>query len=244
MKRRDLVFGSPALEARLRPACEEVLKHFDEQDTRLVCFFDDRAVPALAEKIGELYCGIFSSVKGNPLPFPDYLLPVLIDYEVIPSRRRYDQLIYVRNTTCETVAGTIITLAHELTHCRQRNAAPKVWWANTLLYWNLDELDRDRCDRSKAWDIPIEHEAQLNSRRVAFDILGEAATNAHATGRIDAVHDPDKWRFFQSLSTSSSFNLLEATKPWVEQYRVGMQRLPQNIEPEIKIDFTQAEWWR
>jgi hypothetical protein len=243
MKRRDLVFGSPGLEARLRPACKEVLNHFDVYDTRLVCFFDDRDAPYMTEKIGSLYCGLFTAIKGNTLPFPDYLIRVLIDYEVIRSRRRYDHLIYVRNTTCETVAGTVITLAHELTHCRQRHTASKVWWANSLLYDELWQLDRERHARSKPWDIPIEHEAQFNSRRVAFDILGEAATDAHATGKIEAGHDPDKWRFFQSLSTSSPYDLLEATKPWVEQYRVGMQSLPQHIEPEIKIDFTKPEWW-
>jgi hypothetical protein len=244
MSTRDLVFGSPELEVRLRPACEEVLKHFDVHDTRLVCFFDDRDTPAMTEQIGPLYCGLFSNIKGNTLPFPDYLLPVFIDYEIVPSRRRYDEFIYVRNTTCETVPGTVITLAHELTHYRQRHTAAKVWWANTILYNSLWRLDRERHSRSNAWDIPIEHEAQLNSRRVAFEVLGEAMTDAHAAGRIEAEHDPKKWQFFQSLSTSATYDLLEATKPWVEQYRTGLQRIPQDIEPEIKIDFTQPEWWR
>jgi hypothetical protein len=243
MSKRDLVFGSPELEARLRPTCEEVVKQFEAPDTRLVCYFDDQDTPDLTSQIGPFYCGLFCTVKDCDLILPDHLLDVLMDYEVMPRRQRYDQFIYVRNTTCETVAGAVITLAHELTHCRQRNKAAKVWLANTILYDKLWHLDRDRRARSNAWDIPHEHEAQLNSRRVACDILGQAVTDAHATSRIEAEHDRNKWRFFKSLSTSSTYDLLEATKPWVEQYREGLQRLVERTESDIKIDFTQPEWW-
>jgi hypothetical protein len=244
VNRRDLVFRSPELESRLRPVCEQVLERFQPPNARLLCFLDDEDQPEMTQQIGPLYCGVFSIVKGNPLRFPSYLTDLLVDFSTLPAQHRYDQLVYLRDTTCQTVPATVITLSHELTHCRQRNAATKVWWANSLLYWKLYELDPVVHSTAKPWDIPIEHEAQLNSRRIAVDLLGEDVTNAHAAGRIQDNHDPDKWRFFQSLSTSSTYNLLEATKPWVDRYRVGLQSLHQDIEPEHRIDFTQPEWWR
>jgi hypothetical protein len=87
----------------------------------------------------------------------------------------------------------------------------------------------------------------LNSKRVAIELLGEAVVDAHAASRIQDNYDPDKWRFFQSLSTSSTYDLLEATKPWVDRYRAKMQDLDQDIDQDIKpehhIDFTEPEWW-
>jgi len=244
MKKRDLVFKSTQLESRLRPRCEEVLERFQPPDARLLCFFDDEDQPKLTEVLGTLYCGLFSIVKGSTLRLPPYLVNLLVDHiDTVPSQYRYDQFIYVRDTTCQTVPGTVITLAHELTHCRQRNSVAKVWWANTLLFWNLYKLDPVAHRAAKSWDIPHEYEAQLNSRCISIELLGEIAVDAHAAGRIHDNHDPDKWRFFQSLSTSSTYDLLDATKPWVERYRVGLQNLHQDIEPQYRIDFTQPEWW-
>jgi hypothetical protein len=244
MSKRDLVFKSTELESRLRPICEEVLERFQPPDARLLCFLDDEDQPEMVAELGPLYCGIYLIVKGNTLPFPSYLVDLLVDFDTQPTQHRYDELVYVRDTTCQTVPGTVITLAHELTHCRQRNTATKVWWANSLLYWKLYKLDPVAHRTAKPWDIPIEHEAQLNSRCISIELLGEAAVDAHAAGRIQDNHDPDKWPFFQSLSTSSTYDLLDATKPWVDRYRVGLQNLHQDIEPEHRIDFTQPEWWR
>ncbi|HET8888997.1 MAG TPA: hypothetical protein VFQ41_08845 [Candidatus Angelobacter sp.] len=248
MSKRDLVFRSPELEGRLRPTCEEVLKRFEVYDTRLLCFLDDEDAPEMTCDLGPLYCGVFGAVQGNRLHFPDYLLDLFADFSKVPRLRHYDYFVYVRDTTCKTVPGAVITLAHELTHCWQRHTATKVWLANSLLYWNLGDMDRIAHAMTNAWDIPIEHEAQLNSRRVAVELLGETVVDAHAASRIQDNHDPGKWRFFRSLSMSSTFDLLEATKPWVNQYRNKMQDLDQEIDyevrPEHKIDFTQAEWWR
>jgi hypothetical protein len=243
VNKRNLLFRSPELKERLRPACEEVLKHFQVHDTRLVCFLDDEDAPAMTQAIGPLYCGVFSTIKGNPLPFPEYLLNIFMNYDVMPSEFRYDQFIYVRNTTCQTVPGAVITFAHELTHCRQRNTATKVWWANSLLYWKLYKLDPATFQTAKAWDIPIEHEAQLNSRRIAVEVLGEDLVTAHAASRIQQNHDADKWRFFQSLASSSTYDLLAETRLWVDRYRLGMQMLDQDIDPEHQIDFMKTEWW-
>jgi hypothetical protein len=248
VNRRDLVFRSPELESRLRPVCEEVLKRFDEHDKRVLCFFDDEDCPEMALQLGSTFCGVFGTVRGTQLDFPQYVVDLLMDYDSIPVQRRYDQCVYVRSTTCQTVPGTVITFAHELTHCRQRNTATKVWLANTLLFWNLYKLDIRTCNTAKPWDLPHEHEAQLNSRRIAIELLGEAVVDAHAASRIQDNHDPDKWQFFRSLSVSSTFDLLEATKPWVDRYRTRMQELEQDIDKDLKpedwIDFTQPEWWR
>jgi hypothetical protein len=68
MFKRDVVFRSPRLEERLRPVCEEVLKRFDMPKTRLLCFLDDEDQPAMTNKIGRFYCGVFSTIRGNGLP--------------------------------------------------------------------------------------------------------------------------------------------------------------------------------
>lgn len=242
MPKRHLVFKNPELDIRLRPACEEVLESFRAPEARLLCFLDDEDCPEMTQQIGNFYCGVFAPVKDNPLQFPSYVVNLLIDFST--RKLNYDQLIYLRNTTCQTVPGTVITLSHELTHCRQMNSAIKVWWANSLLYWHLADLDPVAYKVTKAWHIPIEHEAQLNSRCISIDLLGKAVVDAHAAAKIRDNHDADKWRFFLNLSTSATFDLLQETKPWVERYRGGLQGLDQNIEPEYQIDFTQPEWWR
>jgi hypothetical protein len=93
-------------------------------------------------------------------------------------------------------------------------------------------------------DIPIEHEAQLQSKKAAVALLGADMVTAHAQLKIDANHDRGKWEFFQALSVNDSFNVLEATKPWVDKYRSDLQALEQNISPKYQVDFKQQEWWR
>ena len=41
------------------------------------------------------------------------------------------------------------------------------------------------------------------------------------------------------MSNSTPFDLLAETKPWVEKYKVDLEKIKQS-----EVDFTQNEWWR
>lgn len=239
-----LEFATPELEQALRPLCEQALQHFVFPDSSVLCYFDDRSPEVYSypppQGMGALYCGFFCSVT-DPHPWlPDPVVRKLWDYD--NSRWKYKNLVYLRDATCESVTGTVVTLSHELTHYAQMYTKGKVWWASTLLYRNL--LAFDPSSTAQAWHIPHEHEAQLRSKRVSVAVLGAEAVNDHAQQKIAANHDPGKWTFFQSLSVDAPFDLLEATKPWVEKYRADLQEVRQDIRPDRRIDFNQREWWR
>lgn len=205
-----LEFATPELEARLKPSCEQVLLRFTLPDSSVLCYFDNRSPDVYSylppQGMGPLYCGFFSQLTDAHPWLPDHVLRKLWDFD--NSRWKYENLIYLRDTTCESVTGTVITLSHELTHYVQMHTKGKVWWASTLLYWNL--LAFDPSSTAHAWDIPHEHEAQLRSKQVSVAVLGPDAVSAHAEQKIAANHDFGKWAFFQSLSVDAHFAKMNA----------------------------------
>ena len=117
-----LIFKTAELEARLRPLCECVLKHFWLPNLKLLCFFDDAEVLGLAlappAGLGDYYCGFHTPVNNDlkrALPaLPDYVDELIFDCDT--GERTQDNLIYLRGSTCEMTCGAIITFSHELTH--------------------------------------------------------------------------------------------------------------------------------
>src|SRR5262249_40987696 len=94
----------------------------------------------------------------------------------------FDNMIYVRNTTCADVTGFTTTFAHELQHFRQHGFAKKVSDANLILYYNI--CDFDRYTPHSPIDIPCEREANIVSKRVAEIVCGVSAVKTFADEQV------------------------------------------------------------
>jgi hypothetical protein len=166
--------------------------------------------------------------------FPPYIERLFFDSS---GGLAFDNVIYLRGSTCTTGTGAVITFAHELQHFMQCENAHKVYVANTLLYKHLPSFEPGHA--TNPWDIPHEQDAMMVSKRVAEAVVGPDAVSSHAVSRIAAEDDVLYWKYFQGLSRPASFDLLEQTIPWVDKYRAQLLRLQQS-----EVDFSKPEWWR
>jgi hypothetical protein len=219
------------LAATLEPLCQRVIEHFQPPDLRLLCFFDDKNPSCFDQRFNGKYRGFHTPVKGSGY------MPPHIQRHFLETSFAFDNLIYLRGTTCATEVGALITFAHELQHFVQQGGSFKVSVANGLLYDHLHNLDP--ANTAKAWNIPHEHDAMMVSKRVAEAVVGTEVVSKHAASRIAAEDDALYWKYFESLSTEIPFDLLVETIPWVDKYRSQLRALAQT-----KIDFSQSEWWR
>ncbi|HXX43221.1 MAG TPA: hypothetical protein VEJ38_00735 [Candidatus Acidoferrales bacterium] len=227
-----LKFKTPELGARLQAFCERVIHCFDLPSLRLLCFFDDATPEEFDELLGSLHRGFHVPVLGSGNFWPSYVQPLFTD-EL--ANFIYDNVIYLNGRTTPSIQATVITFAHELQHFAQCGHMWKVWRANSLIQATL----RDGPPTSlKSWDIPYEIDAMLASKRVAEKVLGGTAVKAHALAQIQLGGTKEEWEFFDRLS-QRPFDLLEESKPWVEEYRAKLQLLKQN-----DVDFTVEEWWK
>jgi glycogen debranching enzyme len=227
-----LYFKTPELKVTRKPACDRVLEHFNLPTFRLLCFFDDEN-PVEFDFIGSSYCGFHSPVIASGLPWPSYIDDLFIDST---GNFVYDNVVYVNGRTCSSLPGAVVTLAHELQHFIQYGYTRKVWRANTLIYNILHDGPPTTI---KAWDIPYERDTMRVSKRVAGRVLGEDIVKAYAEAQIAAGNDPEKWKFFLSVSCAAPFDLLTETKPWVDKYKAELEKIEQS-----EVDFSQNEWWR
>lgn len=228
-----LRFKSNDLRTTLEPPCLHVLQQFQFPDRRLICFFDDEDPACFARRFGSGYRGLHTPVKGSGY-FPPYISRYFFD----PSGGfAFDNVIYLRGSTCRVQAGAVITFAHELQHFVQYGCSYKALVANTLLYGHLPKFDP--VHGLQAWDIPHEREAMIVSKRVAEATIGRDAVIGHASSQIAAASDAGYWQCFQSLSSASPFDLLAETKKLVEQYRRQLRGLNQK-----EIDFSKPDWYR
>ncbi len=148
----------------------------------------------------------------------------------------FDNLVYVRSTTCLDVVGAVITYAHELQHFMQHGFAPKLAFVNFKLYENLKLFEPS----AMTTDIPHEREANIVSKRVAEAVCGREAVKAFAEEQVlfmeRAGEEEQKARymFFRDVPSSSDYDLLQETLRLVEKYR---ERI------DFGVDTRQPEWW-
>jgi len=110
----------------------------------------------------------------------------------------------------------------------------KAWWAEGLVREVGEPLDQ--------WRFPSEHEAQLVSKKVAEEVFGGDVIRDYAEKQIQEKNDPEKWKFFLGLDPKESFDLLEQTKPWANEYREALkEKFPAYNSEEA--DFTKDKWW-
>jgi hypothetical protein len=241
-------FDNPAHEATLKPLCLEVEKHFTLPARRLYRYFagsDDyqlRQDPPIG--VGAYYRGFHvprSGRQGLPMYLQEcFFCPLEQFADVVVSSSTemaaFDNLIYIRESTCRDVTGCATSYAHELQHFVQYGHTPKLWRVNGALYDNLASFDRT----ALATDIPSEREAEIISKRVAERVFGADAVRAFAEKQVQLMEDAGaqsqkgKWVFFRDVPSSTNYDLLADTKRLVEKYK-GLI--------DFGIDVNKPEWW-
>jgi len=232
-------------EAALKPLCLDAEKHFRFPACRLYRYFahtDDRYMVGPPMALGEHYRGFHvprSSRDVLPLYLSECFFHPLEHFtEVVPFEKMvaFDNLIFVRNSTCLDATGCVITYAHELQHFTQYGHTPRLSVVNSDLYSSLKKFE----PTSIATDVPHEREANIVSKRVAEAICGKAAVRAFAEEQVrfmERVNEPDqreRWIFFRDVPAATEYDLLAETIPLVEKYKTQI---------DFRVDVAKPEWW-
>ena len=132
----------------------------------------------------------------------------------------------------------------------------KVWAANTILYQRIRAYGNTT---ATVIDIPHERDANIISKRVAEAVCGKEAVRGFAEGRVrqfadiagqgheSAKAEKARWEFFRDVSSSTQFDVLEATIPLVEKYKFALStdedESCRQLREEFNIDFSHQQWW-
>jgi|SRR5215469_15726031 len=202
-------------------------------DLRLLAFFDDEDCDAVRRYIGAANRGVYTPLKNCPLwPYlPEYVRESI--FESDPSsfslEPLFDHLIYLHGSTCSNEIGLTMTFAHELQHFVQHGDARtrKLAAKNTL----IQNLDKELIDalQLKWFDIPIEREARIVSKRIAEALFGAPRVRQFIATKISEAVDEDDavdWRFIQGVVTTASYDLAG------ESHRIFQELKPHRREFE------------
>jgi hypothetical protein len=239
-----LIFRDTNRKGELEPPCRQVLQHYRLPAQSLRCIFDDTERPELlrARGFGPDLCGFFSPIELcglRSIPWPADIIKECLAGPTIEKPLACDVVIYVRKRTCETRIGAVITFAHELQHFVQYGGDLKVWRANKFIERIAGSSHMDL----QSWNLPMEHEAQLVSKRVAEIVLGKDEVRTYVEKQIADENDAQKWIFFQGLNSSGSLDLLKETIPWVHRYKRSLEEL-YPAETEEDPNFARDHWWK
>jgi hypothetical protein len=199
-------------------AAQHALDYFDGglPSSRLLCFLDDYDPPLLKQVFGIANRGVYGPITDStPLAdWPDYVANcILVDDGIsLLFPRVIDDLVYLYGSTCADEVGLTMTLAHELQHAIQHANARKVWAVNGL----VPQLHKTViATLNLQWfDIPIEREARIVSKRVAIHLFGEKLVAEYIDKKIaEGITDSDvaDWQFIRTLTPSSSADIVADT---------------------------------
>lgn len=239
---RSWVFDSPAKEASLKPICERVEMEFELPTTRLCRYFAGWDDDYLIQRNGRHFRGFHATIKArNMLPrylFDCFFHPLHMFTETVPFDKMvaFDNLIYIRQSTCDDLTGLVECYAHELQHVVQRGRTPRLSAVNGVLYDNLKRLET----AAIAIDVPAERDANIVAKRVAERVCGVEAVRSFAERQCRLMEDAGdheergRWIFFRDTPCSTRFDLLAATLPLVEKYK---------DELDFGMDVDKPGWW-
>jgi hypothetical protein len=215
-------------EATLKPLCQEIEKHFPPRSRKLCRYFATTDEPQFVTDIGEHYRGLQARREAREgLPF------YLYDIFFVPKEDRgkvdgfedlvaFDDLIYVRHSTCTDPIGCAITYAHELQHLVQFDQSPELLSMNNpVLRMNLYKVLQTPTEI----DLPAEVDANIVSKRVAALVCGEAAVTEFAERELKAIIQTGdntkitRWKFFLETPASASYNWVDETRRMMEKYK-------------------------
>jgi len=230
-------------ESKLRPLCEQVEQHFELPAGRLYRYFARTDDPSLSQIHGEHYRGFYCHIsERNWLPTYFYHFLYRPDYvgDTFEDALAFDDLIFVRHSTCADIVGCAITYAHELQHFVQHGSTPRLLRANNALYQNWRKFE----ETVTAIDVPSEREANIVSKRVAEAVCGTDAVRSFAEKQVRLMQElgnPEqqlqKWIFFRDVPSSTPYDLAKNTLPIVERFKT----LINFNEFGLKVD--QPDWW-
>jgi hypothetical protein len=184
--------------------------------------------PTLLEKHGPHYRGFYCPIHGRNLlptylsqhffkPFDD-LSENTASFEEMVA---FDDLIYLRYSTCSDPIACVVTYAHELQHFVQNGRVPRLLRVNNALYHNVKQFEPN----ATPIDIPSEREANIFSKRVSVAMFGADRIREFADKQVKkmeefgAVEESTRWMFFRDVQPSTSYDLLESTMPFVQRYK-------------------------
>jgi len=200
-------------------AAQRVLDYFDGglPSSRLLCFLDDGDPPMLKQIFGVSNRGLYGPINDST-PFadcPDYVTDCIFldDGVSLFYPRTIDDLVYLYGSTCGNAVGLTMTLAHELQHAIQHSNARRVWAVNGL----VPQLHKTVIAALKLdwFDIPVEREARIVSKRVAVSFFGEGRVTQYIDEKIaEAVTENDvaDWQFVRTLTPSSPADIVADTQ--------------------------------
>ncbi len=227
-------------ENRLKPLCQEIEKHFQLPPLRLCRYFAAVEDPEL-RNIGKHYRGFHAPYPTDehrePLPIHLYRCFFRPLAETAPEAvRAFDNLIYIRASTCAETIGFVTTYAHELQHFVQYGTLPRLHFVNDVLYHNLKTFEK----KAITTDIPNGREANIISKRVAEVLCGSEEVHAFAENQIKVMEEAGevderaRWIFFRDVSPLAEYDYLAHTLEVVEKYKTVL---------DFGIDVNQPEWW-
>jgi hypothetical protein len=224
--------------------CNKVLPRFrfDTPHTKLLCFVDDVDFEGLKSGSMSANRGGFINNLGAYIqerrPLPDY-----IKHEYEMTRMGgwgYTSLIHVHGSTCEPRESLILTLAHELQHFTQFSQTPNFYEADFLLNWLL----------KGPINLPSEHDALLQSKRIAGSISGEGCIDEYARLQVDLLEgrECERWCYFLSLRLTDSITFSERTRSECQRYRTELNAMIAGFTEPFKagfrhLDFSKEDWW-
>jgi hypothetical protein len=252
-------------QAKLMPLCSAVLNEFSFPTERIYVYIARTEEPDFTDPQSPTFQGrFFRGIQISPedmhnLPRhlqtcvfrPDCELAKL---ETVPSfmeQLAYENLVYIRNSTCIDSVGFVLTLAHELQHVTQRCKSLKILSANSLLYHNLARTIDPHTTLTPI-DIPHEQDANVVSKRVAETILGPELVRRYADVQIsffedmsrygdrDAHAEHIRWQFFSQCDSSIPYDLQAKTIPFFEQYK---SRIKPELAKVFGLDLSKDQWW-
>lgn len=257
--------GDEEREAKLMPQCLAVFNEFAFPTQRIYVYIaraeePDFTNPHSPTAQGKFFRGIQISPEDmHHLPShlqacvfkPDSELMYLENTPTFMEMLAFENLVYIRNSTCIDPIGFVLTLAHELQHVTQRYKSRKILSANSMLYHNLAKTI-DRQTTLTPIDIPHEQDANVVSKRVAETIFGPELVRKYAEVQIslfedlsrcgdrDAHAEHVRWKFFNQYDSSVPYDLQAKTIPLVEQYK---SRISPALAKQFGLDLKKDQWW-
>jgi hypothetical protein len=224
--------NSSANESALRPLCEQVDKEFGLPVDKYYRYFAVSADDYLVEKVGKYFRGVrFSATAKDEVSR-------YVQWQCFPGgATQYNNLVYIRNTTCLDPTGCVVTYAHELQHIAQHGHFPRLMESNSVLRKYLKPLK----ETATEIDIPIEVDANIVSKRVAEKVCGVepvrrfAEEQVHFMKEEGAVEQVVRWEFFRDTPSSNPYDWVEETLKLVQKYKGQMP---------FGGDADKPDWWK
>ncbi len=230
-----------AKSSTLKSLCQQAEEQFQLPTNRLCRYFANSDDPYLVQWHGAHFRGFhvpYSARTALPQNLVHcFFYPFDSSTDVkFEDTIAFDNLIYIRHSTCADTTGVVTTYAHELQHLMQQVNTPRLLAANQVLYHNLKTFE----PAAIATDIPTEREANIVSKRIAEIVCGAEAVRVLAEKEVRLMREAGekeqeaRWIFFRDIPSSTQYSLLEATLPLVEKYKKVL---------DFEMDVDQPQWW-